>query len=124
MPVGCASIRLWSCHCSREYMHIKVAGSNWGWHNSWFYLCNTLATPMPSFTGRTFSEAPTHWWWGPDMKKERPKLKAHLEGNDYLKKCGLIGASVIVAYHNRRLVPMMARAFRCTRWCRWCLLPN
>jgi len=49
------------------------------------------------------------WSWGPP-KKEKKRMHDILDTIAFLKSHGLRGASVIGAYHTRRVGPLMARA--------------
>jgi hypothetical protein len=53
--------------------------------------------------------ASDRWTWGLG-KKEMRKIEDHLAAIRILKDAGLNGAGVIVAYHQRSVVPLMARA--------------
>ena len=65
--------------------------------------------PLLDFTGHLIEEAPPVWGWGPPPKKEKKRLYDLLDAIMLLKSDGLHGASVIGAYHARRVVPLMAR---------------
>ena len=49
------------------------------------------------------------WSWGPPEKKKK-RMRDILDAIVFLKSHGLRGASVIGAYHARRVGPLMARA--------------
>ena len=51
---------------------------------------------------------PPSWPWGPPVK-EKKRLHDILEAITSLRSHGLCGASVIGAYHARRVAPLMAR---------------
>jgi hypothetical protein len=110
VPIGCASIRLWSSHAS-EYMPIPLRKSGKGWHKFWFYLKNDDAAPLPIFSGCSIKEALDIWRYRPIATTQR-KLGDLLWAIETLKVTGLRGASVIEAYHVRSLAPLMACKLR------------
>ena len=69
---------------------------------------NDPTAPLPDFTRHLIEEAPSTWPWGPPDKKKRMRdiLKAVVS----LRSHSLRRASVIGAYHARRVAPLMARA--------------
>ena len=70
---------------------------------------NAAAAPLSDFTGRLIEEAPVVWSWGP-LKKEKKRMRNILDAIVFLKNHDLCGASVIRAYHARRLAPLKACA--------------
>ena len=90
-------------------MTCPLSRSNKGWHALWFYMKNVAAAPLPDFTGCLIEEAPQVWSWGPP-EKQKKRMCDILDAIVFLKNDGLCGASVIGAYHKRRVVPLMARA--------------
>jgi len=64
---------------------------------------------LPDFTGRLIEEAPPTWPWGPPVK-EKKKMCDILKVVMFLRSHGLHGASIIGAYHARRVPPLMACA--------------
>ena len=68
-----------------------------------------VAAPLSDFTGSLIEEAPPVWGWGPP-EKEKKRLYDLLDAITLMKNHGLHGASVIGAYHTRRVAPLMARA--------------
>ena len=70
---------------------------------------NNPTAPLPDFTGRLIEEAPPPWLWGPP-DKEKMRMRDILEAVASLKSYGLCRASVIGAYHARRVAPLMAHA--------------
>ena len=90
-------------------MTCPLSRSNKGWHALWFYVKNDATAPLPNFTGCLIEEAPLLWGWGPP-DKEKKRLRDLLDTIALLKNHGLRRASVIGAYHARRVVPLMAHA--------------
>ena len=70
---------------------------------------NDATTPLPDFTGCLIKEAPQVWSWG-SPEKEKKRMSNILDTIAFLKSHGLRGASVIRAYHVRRVALLMARA--------------
>jgi hypothetical protein len=99
-------------------MPIPLRKSNKGWHKFWFYLKNNDATPLPIFSDRSIEEALDVWRYRPIAKTQR-KLGDLLWAIETLKCVGLRGASVIRAYHIRRLAPLMAHRLRM-----WEMMPD
>ena len=89
-------------------MPCQLSRSNKGWHAQWFYLKNDPTTPLPDFTMCLIEEAPSTWSWGPPVK-EKKSMYDILEAIASLRNRDHHGASVIGAYHARRVEPLMAR---------------
>ena len=70
---------------------------------------NDPAAPLQVFTERIIEEVPPTWPWGPPIK-EKKRMRDILEAIASLRSHDLHGASVIGAYHVRRVAPLMARA--------------
>ena len=82
--------------------------SNKEWHEQWFYLKNDPVVPLSVFTGRLIKEAPLTWPWGTPIK-EKKRMRDILKAVTSLSSHNLCEASVIGAYHTRRVAPLMAR---------------
>jgi hypothetical protein len=67
-----------------------------------------LEHALPEFTGSVIEVASERWAWGVP-KREAKRIKDHVEAIKILKECGLNGASIIRAYHQRRVALLMAR---------------
>ena len=91
-------------------MPCQLSRSNKGWHAQWFYVKNDAATPLLDFTGCLIEEAPLTWPWGPPVK-EKKRMCDVLEAVASLRSRGLHGASVIGAYHPRRVASLMELSF-------------
>ena len=107
VPIGSASFRLRGGR-SRKYISIALTDSNKGWHEQWFYLRNTAATPLPEFTGNLITAAPEKWHFGVPGDEKRG-IVALLEAIEALDQAGVTGVGVIGSYHLRRLAPLQAR---------------
>ena len=70
---------------------------------------NDPTAPLPVFIGRLIEVAPPMWPWGPPVK-ENKRMHDLLEAVVSLRSHGLCGASVIGAYHARRVAPLMVCA--------------
>jgi hypothetical protein len=92
-------------------MPILLRKSNKGWHKFWFYLKNNSAIPLLIFSGHPIEEAPDTWRYGPIAKEQR-RLGDLLWTIETLKGTSLHEASVIGAYHMRRLAPLLARTLQ------------
>ena len=101
MPMGCAGIHLRG-HRSTEYMTYPLSRSNKGWHALWFYMKNNAANPLLDLTRRLIEEALQVWSWGP-LEKEKKRIRDILNAIVFLKSHSLRGASIIRAYHARRV---------------------
>jgi hypothetical protein len=60
-----------------EYIIMKGSSSNKGWHQWWFYLRSDANMSLPSYTGRSFREAPKHWGCAP-IASEKKKIDSLL----------------------------------------------
>jgi hypothetical protein len=69
---------------------------------------NDAAAPLPAFFGHLIEEVPPVWGWVPP-EKEKKMLHDLLDALALLKRNGLHWASIIRAYHVRRVAPLMAR---------------
>ena len=94
-------------------MPCQLSRSNKGWHSHWFFLKNDPTAPLPVFSDRLVEEVPPSWPWGPPIK-EKKRMCDLLEAIMFFKNHNLYGASVIGAYHARRVASVMARAPRYT----------
>jgi hypothetical protein len=106
VPVGCASICLWG-NRTAQYMSLSLTTSNKGWHKQWFYLKNDHAAPLLLFFDSFIESASKTWVWGP-LANKQDRIEDHLKAIAILRERGLCKASVIGAYHVRRLAPLMA----------------
>ena len=86
-------------------MHLST--SNKGWHSHWFYVKDDIATPLSVFSGRIIEEVLGSWKWDVS-KKDKKGIKDHLATLQILKERGVKGSGIIVAYHTRRVVPLMS----------------
>jgi hypothetical protein len=103
-----ASIRLRKERAT-EYMAIFLKTSHKGWHSSWFYLRDDPCSSLPLFTNSYLNSSQQEWCQTPS-REENKRITNHLKAIKILKNAGLQGMSVIMAYHVRRLAPLMARA--------------
>jgi hypothetical protein len=87
------------------------SSSNKGWHQQWFYLRSDADAPLPPYTDRFFEEAPERWGYGP-IAADRKRIDTLLLAVKRLVDADVTGAGVIVAFHERRLLPLMRRACR------------
>jgi hypothetical protein len=76
----------------------------------WFYLRNDDGR-LPPYTGHVVMERPSKWRWGaPDP--EQPKLQSLLDALKRLRDGDLTVVGVVVAFHRRRVLSLMARRLR------------
>jgi len=92
------------------YIPAQLASSNRRWYTSWFYLRND-DSGLPPYTGRIVEDCPEKWGYG-IPKEDQPKLQPLLEGLERLRGRCLTAAVVVVAFHRRRVLPLMARRRR------------
>jgi len=81
--------------------------SNHRWYNSWFYLRNDDGG-LPPYTGRVVESQPERWRYGVPLA-DQSKLQPLLKALERLRSHSLTAAVVVVAFHRRRVLPLMAR---------------
>ena len=97
---------------SQQHLYIpaQLVSSNHRWYTSWFYLRNDDGGLLP-YTGRIMEDCPEKWRYGV-LREEQPKLQPLLEGLERLRGRCLTAATVVAAFHHRRVLPLMARRQR------------
>jgi hypothetical protein len=90
---------------------MKGTPSNKEWHQRWFYLRSDANAPLPPYTDRYFEVALAHWGYGP-VTVEKEKINTLLQAVKCLVNHGVTRAGVLIAFHERRVLPLM-------RWVRW-----
>jgi hypothetical protein len=82
-----------------------------GGHQKWFYLRSDADAPLPLYTGLYFDVAPVHWSYGPPTP-EKAKIDTLFQAVWRLVNHGVTGASVIIVFHERRVLPLMEQVHR------------
>ena len=92
----------------RQHLYIpaQLASINRRWYTSWFYLRNDDSR-LPPYTGRIMEDCPEKWGYG-IPREDQPKLQPLLEGLERLRGHCLTAATVVAAFHRRRVLPLMA----------------
>jgi hypothetical protein len=94
-----------------EYISMKGSSSNNRWHQRWFYLRSNADMPLPLYTGRYFEVAPAHKGYGP-IAANKENINTLLQAVKCLVNQHVTRARVIVAFHKRRVLPLMRQARR------------
>jgi hypothetical protein len=81
---------------------------NRGWQNRWFYLRNDYDSLL-DFTGMVVKECPEKWQWGAPVAEQK-KLGPLLDGLATLRREGVTTATLVAAFHKRRVLPLAQRA--------------
>jgi hypothetical protein len=92
------------------YIPAQLISSNSGWHDGWFYLRNDDGY-LSSFSGQVLMSQKENWSYGV-VEEDKPKLQPLLDMLRKLRLRRLTASMVAVAFHRRRVHPLMQRRLR------------
>jgi hypothetical protein len=92
------------------YILAQLISSNSGWHDGWFYLRND-DDRLPKFSSQVLMLREDNWLYGV-VEEEKSKLQPLLDALRRLCQRGLTVGMVAIAFHRRRVLPLMQRRLR------------
>ncbi|XP_066351674.1 uncharacterized protein [Miscanthus floridulus] len=87
-----------------------VSGDAYHQADGWFYLHNN-DDGLPPYTGRVVEVQPEHWRYGVPSE-EQHRLRPLLKALERLHDRGLTATVAMMAFHRRRVLPLMVRRRR------------
>ena len=90
------------------YIPCTMTTNNQDWDKGWFYLRND-DNKLPPYTGKVLLKKNHIWPYGVSPAAKQDQLVVYLDALQKLATAGLTAADVILAFHQRRVLPLMER---------------